>query len=346
MTASSRSSGGNAHRTSPRPDRSKNELASFIRYSKYRASALAILPAGVALALSASPRSAMAAETEVTANSAAQVYSVNSPFGSLSLARRRFTQTLGLGVYHLEGQGTKPGDAEWNFNARFRLDSDAGIAGAETTFQSSAVDDLRFVPGLQANRLELMYGYLEGKRLAGGWLGFRLGRQQVSNSLGWWGYDGAMVRVTTPFFVQIEAYGGLEQRGGFPLSTSRYERGGVWRGDRAGFVGTNRTDIYPEFLQARIAPAYGVALESAGPTWIHGRLDYRKVLNTGDFGAGVLGTTNLPTNVTRTSSERIGYAMDLTAGKLGGSRGAWCTTSSTATPRATTATSMCSRDLA
>ena len=35
-------------------------------------------------------------------------------------------------------------------------------------------------------------------------------------------------QITTPYYFTLEAYGGLEQRAA-PLSTSRYERDGVWR---------------------------------------------------------------------------------------------------------------------
>ncbi len=57
----------------------------------------------------------------------------------------------------------------------------------------------------------------------------------MSDVLGWWSFDGALLRVTTPYYVQLEAYGGLEQRGGLPLSTSRFERQGIWRGSHRGF---------------------------------------------------------------------------------------------------------------
>src|SRR5258707_585575 len=75
----------------------------------------------------------------------------------------------------------------------------------------------------------------------------------------------------------FEAYGGLEQRGGLPLSTPRFERDGIWRGDRTGFDPA----LDPSFQPANIAPAFGVALESAGVTWLHGRVTYRRAYNTG-----------------------------------------------------------------
>ena len=261
---------------------------------------------------------AAAFETEVHATSAAQAYSFGSPLGPLVVRRRRFLQTLALDVHHLEGDFTRLGEPEYAVRLRLRLDSDTGIAPEEAAY--SAISN-RFVPGLVAAPFDLMYGYLEGRHLLRGWLGFRLGRQYVSDSLGWWSFDGGQVRVTTPFFVAVEAYGGLEQRGGLPLSTPRFEQNGVWRGDRDGFA----PNIYPQFLQAYAAPAYGAALESSGVTFLHGRLDYRKVLNRGPvlasaFPNPLTGAYDVY-DATRISSERLGYALDATLGDIGGVKG-------------------------
>lgn len=229
----------------------------------------------VAACATAAAREARAVEAEVKSTSAAQGYAVTSPWGSITTTRQRFLETLTLGVYGIEGGTPAPGAPELSLKLRVRLDADAGIKKGETSYSP---DSDGFIPGLSATPVDLMYGYLEGRNLLKGWLGFRLGRQYVSDVLGWWSFDGAMVRVTTPFYVQVEAYGGLEQRGGLPLSTSRYEQQGVWRGSRSGLPGDN---VFPQFQRASIAPAYGIAIESAGPTWIHGRFDYRKVTNTG-----------------------------------------------------------------
>jgi hypothetical protein len=254
----------------------------------------------------------------VHTTSAAQAYSFGSPLGSLVVRRRRFLQTLALDVHHLEGDDTRPGEAEYAVRLRLRLDSDTGILPEEAAY--STISN-RFVPGLAASPVDFMYGYLEGRHLLRGWLGFRLGRQYVTDALGWWGFDGGQLRLTTPFFVAIEAYGGLEQRGGLPLSTPRFEQDGVWRGDRDAF-GRN---VYPQFLQAYAAPAYGAAIESAGVTFVHGRVDYRKVLNRGPvlasaFPNPVTGAYDVY-DATRVSSERLGYALDATLADIGGVKG-------------------------
>jgi hypothetical protein len=271
---------------------------------------------------------------EVQSETVGQAYDVASPWGDVILERRRFLQTLGLGVYHLQGDHT-PTSADFNFVMRLRLDADFGIngrmpasqAGGETRFD--VANGARYVPGLAIAPLDLMYGYLEGKNLAKGWLGFRLGRQYVTDALGWWSFDGAMLRVTTPYYLQLEAYGGLEQRGGLPLSTARFERQGVWRGSRDGF-GASRFDVidYPSFVQASPAPAFGVALETSGFQYLHGRVSYRRVYNTGsaitqqfpDQAPGV--QPGYPTiDGVRVSSERLGYALHASKPDLGGVKG-------------------------
>jgi hypothetical protein len=276
-----------------------------------RSAALAaVVPAVLALATPAK-----AVEAEVDATSAAQAYAFSSPWGAPSISRRRFLQTLALGVYHLEGGQPEPGAGELSVKVRLRLDADAGVLTEERTY--SATSD-RFVPDLQLAPLDVMYAYVEGRNLAKGWLGFRVGRQYVTDALGWWAFDGALVRLTTPAYIQLEAYGGSEERGSMILATPRFEQNGVWRGDRSGFNPT----VYPQFSQDHWAPAYGVALESTGVTWIHGRLDYRKVQNQGTTVVSPFPNpfdgSYATFSGTRTSSERLGYAMDATAWKLGG----------------------------
>jgi hypothetical protein len=281
--------------------------------SRFRAAAAASL----ASVIVGSTRDASAFEAEVDATTAAQGYAFSSPGGSLLIKRRRVTQTLALGVYHLGGDADPRGP---DFSARFRmrLDADFGVDWAETAYSETSG---RFVPGLDANPVDLMYGYVEGKNLARGLVAFRIGRQYVVDSLGFWSFDGGLVRLTTPVFFQIEGYGGLEQRGGLPLSTPRFEQNGMWRGDRTGFdAGT-----YPQFQRAAIAPAFGVALESSGVSFLHSRLDYRKVENRGesvvaflpDPATGGYGAINQ----TRVSSERVGYALDASLQRVGGAKG-------------------------
>jgi hypothetical protein len=111
----------------------------------------------------------------------------------------------------------------------------------------------------------------------------------------------------------------MEERGGLPLSTPRFEQQGVWRGDRLGMDFAQ----YPDYLQSAIAPAYGFAVETTGLTWIHARADYRKVINTGAVET-YQATPGAPWETyssSRTSSEKIGVAADASEMKLGGVKG-------------------------
>lgn len=268
---------------------------------------------------------ANAYEAEVDATTVGQAYQLRGLTGDPVLSRRRVTQTLQLGVYNI-ASSSRVDAPQVTFKARMRMDADFGMSREEYSLERGNL--ARFVPLLQPAPVELMYGYLEGRRFAGGWLGFKLGRQYQIDPLGWYAFDGALVRVTTPAYFAVEAYGGWEVRGGLPLTTNtqigRFEMNGVVRWDRADLP----SGAYPSIQQQALAPVYGIALETAGPTWIHGRVSYRKAFNTGQsFVAGsgaLLGATPTQMGIydrTRTSSERLGYGLNLTLGELAGLRG-------------------------
>ncbi|MGH7298028.1 MAG: hypothetical protein ACRELB_24020, partial [Polyangiaceae bacterium] len=277
------------------------------------ASRLAASCVAVAAVVAAEP-AARASDAELTADSAAQFYDVRSPTGETILMRRRLTTTLGVSAYDLIDHA--PGDVmapELMFRARVRYDADYGIDGNTTNPTNYG----SFVPGATQGLVDLMYAYVEGRRFAKGWLGFKVGRQYVIDALGWWSFDGGEVSATTPYFFKAEAYGGFEQRGGMPLSTARYESAGVWRGDRSGFD----PSLAPAFQPAELAPAFGVALESTGVTWIHGRLTYRRVYDTGssnltEFASGAYAPALYEGG--RISSEKVGYSVDANLPNVGG----------------------------
>lgn len=261
-------------------------------------------------------RAAWGYESEIDATLDAQFYSLQSPYGSPLVQRRRYTQTLGLNLYDIQSD-RRPLGPVLSFKARMRLDSDFGQRPEERNPDSAA-----WTPGLAEAPLDLMYAYLDAQRYLEGYLGFRLGRQYVVDTLGFWSFDGADVMLTTPAYFALEAYAGFEQRGGLPmLSTSRFEAGGVSRGDRSG-LGFGQA---PSFLQeSKLAPAYGFAIESAGVQFLHSRLSYRKVVNRDaalvspflDVGGGLsyaLGD--------RTSSERLGYSLRADRSQLGAAIG-------------------------
>jgi hypothetical protein len=203
------------------------------------------------------------------------------------------------------------------FKSRLRLDSDFGERPEERDPGSAS-----FTPGLAEAPLDVMYAYLEGERYLNGYLGFRLGRQYVVDTLGFWSFDGADVMITTPAYIAIEAYAGFEQRGGLPmLGTSRFEADGVSRGDRSGLSFGQS----PSFLQeSKLAPAYGFAIESTGVHFLHSRFSYRKVIDRDavlvspflDSGGGLRYSLG-----DRTSSDRLGYSLRADKSDLGAAMG-------------------------
>lgn len=263
-----------------------------------------------------SARSARAYESEVDATLDAQFYSLQSPYGSPLVQRRRYTQTLALNLYDLQTDRVPLGPS-LSFKSRLRLDSDLGQRPEERNPDSAA-----YVPGLAETPLDVMYAYLDGQRYLNGYLGFRVGRQYVMDSLGFWSFDGAELMLTTPAYVAVEAYAGFEQRGGLRmLSTSRFEGDGVSRGDRSGIAFGQS----PSFLQeSKLAPAFGFAVESAGVHFLHSRFTYRKVINRdavlvspfADIGGGLTYAIG-----DRTSSERLGYSLRADKSDLGAAMG-------------------------
>lgn len=280
-----------------------------VKLSRYVA---ALAAGGCVLGVAAQAR---AYDAEVEASSAAQWYTLTSPYGDPTVRRRRYTQTLGLSVVGLADRD-RPYDPDLTFRARLRMDADLGQDAVERNPASE-----RYIPGLQQTPFDVMYAYLEGRNYLGGPLGFKLGRQYVIDPLGWWSFDGALVSVTTPAYFAVEALAGYEQRGGLPLSSQRFEADGVWRGDRDKLQTAQHLSYLAE---SRLAPAYGVSAYATGLHWLHARLAYRKVLNRDlvtlpqyqDRGGG---WTQL--GGTRVSTERFGAMAGVSHEKLGSAEG-------------------------
>jgi hypothetical protein len=249
---------------------------------------------------------AEAYESEVDASVAAQFYTLESPYGEPLLRMRRYTNTLGISLYDLQGDRTPTGPV-LSFRSRVRLDADLGQDPAERSPTSP-----RFVPGLEQAPFDLMYAYLEGERYFGGAVGFRFGRQYVADVLGWWSFDGGEVALATPAHLKLEAYGGLEQRSGLPLlTTPRFQADGVARGSRDEL----RNDQWTSYLdQSRVAPAFGVALETTDLWWLHARVTFRRVTNRDSVVVSpFLPTDGVLRTVTedRVSTERLGGSLRL-----------------------------------
>ncbi len=276
----------------------------------------ATLVALVALSATASGP-ARAVDLALQGDAAAQWYLVESPFDDPALRRRRTTELVGFTVFDLTDR-ERPRDPRLTLTASLRLDSDFGISRAET----SPRDPAWFVPGLETTVFDVVQAYVEGRDYLGGRLAFRVGRQQLADALGWWSFDGAWAEVSTGAYFALAAYGGLEERGGLPVSTSRYEADGVYRGDRAGM----RPDQWPAYLEeSEPAPGFGVAVRAEGPDWLTANASFREVFNrdtvvTSPFpdAAGELETLS----GARVSTERVGGALGASRPGLGGLSGA------------------------
>ncbi len=250
---------------------------------------------------------ALAFESEVESLSEGQWYTYQSPYGEPLIRRRRYTETLSLHVYDLQGEGV-PGQPRLSLKTRFRLDADFGQEPRERDPDTQA-----FVPGLEQAPFDMMYAYVEGRDYADGYLGFRIGRQYTTDVLGFWSFDGALVSLTTPVHLEFQALAGFEQRAGLPLlSRGRFEQDGVARGDRDDLE-LRQSTYYLE--ESELAPAFGAAIESVGLRFLHGKLSYRKVINRDtvmvspfvqDTGGGLFLVSG-----DRTSSERAGASLRL-----------------------------------
>lgn len=263
---------------------------------------------------------AWAQPTAITSDTSAQFYDVRSPSGLVVLPRRRVTTTFAVATANLLDE---PASASMRrpapqvyFRARLRYDVDAGIRNGEREEDSPKT----LVPSTLQEPVDLMYAYLEGHRFARGTLGFRLGRQYVTDPLGFYSFDGAWVRFGPVAQFSTEAYLGLEQRGGLPLSTSRWEADGVWRG-RPTDLDQN---LYGVYGPAGLAPVYGAAVDASPVPLTHARLSYRHVDNTGPGSSLFIvegieppGRFDKP----RTSQERLGVSIDGTLPRVGSVRG-------------------------
>jgi hypothetical protein len=244
------------------------------------------------------------------------VYEVGGSFGGPAIGRRRYIETLSLTVTDLTSRDSLK-SPRLDATVRVRLDGDLGQEPAERDLRRQD----RFVPGLSQVPFDLMLAYVDGKNYAGGLLGFRLGRQYLMDPLGFWSFDGGLVRVLTGVAV-LEAYGGFEQRGGLSmLSTSRFEADGVLRGDRSGLD----PSFWPAYLsESRVAPAYGFTLASQRLSFLDARVTYRKVQNQDSVVSAPFPNARgefETFSAVRTSTERFGASAVAIADGLGGLRG-------------------------
>src|SRR3954469_5759733 len=110
---------------------------------------------GLAVASFAAASHVQGYQSEIDATFDAQFYSLQSPYGSPLIARRRYTQTLALNLYELQADRAPLGPT-LSFKSRLRLDSDFGQRAEERNPDSGS-----YVPGLAEAPIDIMYAYLD-----------------------------------------------------------------------------------------------------------------------------------------------------------------------------------------
>lgn len=225
--------------------------------------------------------SAYSVEAEVT--SLAQGYSLYTADAlSTTVARRRVTNYLGLRIDDI-ALGPRPRlDEPLQRNElaaaiELRVDADFGdyLCSIGRVTQSSALSCLdrsqggvRTDPELANYRPELLFAYVEGRRL-GGWLTLRLGRQLTWDLLDLRGLDGAQVSLQTPLHLRIDAWGGLSQNGALSIDPSLYVLDGTSRSPR-------RSPDDPMQQSRALQPTFGLSASLTGLRDLQARLSYRR----------------------------------------------------------------------
>jgi len=254
----------------------KRSVGKRPRWTAPRRAAGLGLGIGLAVLLLGATAPVFGLETATDARSTLQLYTVRSRFGTPVLMRERLTHELGLELYedfhHPEAAvpAARSGPSVVG-HFRLRLDGDYGVMAKER----SPNNPDHFIPGLETTPIDLSVGTLEVRDLFRRTTRISVGRHLRIDELGFMSYDGASVAFSPRQLFVLEGFAGYEQRGGLPfLSTSRYEPGGVWRGDRSEFT----PELYPAYLSVRRpAPAVGGSLAVLAIPRVTLRADYRRV---------------------------------------------------------------------
>lgn len=197
------------------------------------------------------------------------------------VARRRVTNYLGLSIDDI-ALGRRPlidqplARNELALAIELRVDSDFGdyLCNVGRVTMSSSLSCLdrgsggvRTDPELSNHRPELLFAYVEGRRL-GGWLTVRLGRQLTWDLLDLRGLDGLQLSAQTPFHVAVDAWGGLSQNGALSIDPSLYVLDGTSRSPE-------RLPDDRRQQSTAVQPTLGVSARLTGLRDLQLRLSYR-----------------------------------------------------------------------
>jgi len=176
--------------------------------------------------------------------------------GNEVLNRNRLHQYLGLSLYDIEGSG----ESRWSFTSLFRFDVDFGLAD----------DEIERVPTSDRSQLSIQYAWLEGHDLLGGLLDVRVGRQLLADGLDYLMFDGAVVTVSSPWYLGLELMAGSEVKNEmWGINASQLEVDGTRYIDNLEENGDDAT------------LAFGVALVTRNLDYARYRLAYRRYFSGG-----------------------------------------------------------------
>lgn len=271
--------------------------------------------AALVMAATSAPAPAGAYEFELLARSIGQAEELRSlrllgP--DLTLARRRFTQTLALHVWDIG----RPHDEWWrlydpkprrgprlSFQSYVRLDHDFGdYTGGDLFLGTRSVDAVDLVPELESDsmQLDVLYAFLAAEGLLDGKVDLYAGRQLGLESLDWYAFDGAAVRVRSPWHLAGEVFGGLQVRDASPVGSPTFEPDGTSSGEcqeylESGVPGSgawrpidlgrpdhnsrfrNDLDVCPQ--RDQLMPTFGGAIALDGASRLSARLSYRRTMS-------------------------------------------------------------------
>ena len=226
------------------------------------------------------PASAGATEVRMGSRTIGEGYVVVAPGPEPQLLRRmRFVQYLNLGVHELlpprraDQWRRDPEDGQLEMIASMRLRHDFGNFVADAGPDSGPV--LRSVDGRQ---IDLMYGYLQGRRI-GGFFDFRAGRQFETSGLDWYVFDGGWTRVSTPAHLAIEAFGGLQVNAAHIFGWPTWQQDGTSGNEPADRAGS---------------PMLGTAISLIDVPWMHARVAYRRTFTPTGVNRNILEPTGAP----------------------------------------------------
>ncbi len=209
-------------------------------------------------------------DQQVTSTLWAEGYSVQTPGGAV-LRRRRFVEDLRLGAWNLIQGSDHPyyRGPRLSIEIALRLDTDFGVARNES--RSSA--ESAYIPGLTAVQFDTMVAYLDARGLWNDTLGVRAGRQIRIDTLGFFAFDGAEIRLQLPIGVRLDTYLGYEVRGGQMMGYDQLELDGTDNGGRHDM----ESNLFPDRKDPVSRLVIGTELLIAPWDWFDAGLSFRAV---------------------------------------------------------------------